>query len=78
MSHHYTNHVSVVTPSWRRYVGIFVKDGLKYFGKIIITVDLEQWAKVNNYSIERYFRIYRPVDPEKEQTEFAESCIKVL
>lgn len=57
--------------TWRRYVGIFVDmgSGTSVAGKVITQLDIEAWAKHNDYVIERSFRLWGPIDPTKEKTE---------
>jgi hypothetical protein len=57
-------------PLLKRYAAILLdKDGKKHIGKIITFLTMEEWAKINEYSIERFFRIYKHINQNIEHTE---------
>jgi len=56
---------------WKRFGAILVdQNGERHFAKVITDLSsIEEWAKINNYTVERSFRIYSHVDYNKEKTE---------
>jgi hypothetical protein len=60
-------------PHYKRYI-VKLKDktGRVKVGKIITTLELGEWAKKNEYSILRGFRLYGTVNAEREHTEITE------
>lgn len=57
--------------NWKlnRYGAILVDaQGRRRFGKIIAE-DLDKWAELNGFKIERSFKMTGMIDPEKERTE---------
>jgi hypothetical protein len=61
-------------PSHKRYI-VKLKDknsGKERVGKVITSVDIEEWAQKNGYAILRSFRIWSHVNSEKEFTELTE------
>ena len=60
-------------PTHKRYI-VKLKDpsGKDHVGKVITTLDIEEWAQKNRYRILRSFRNYTFVNPEREHTELTE------
>lgn len=60
-------------PTHKRFI-VKLKDtaGKERVGKVITTVDIEEWAQKNGYRILRSFRIFTFVNPEREHTELTE------
>lgn len=58
------------TPTNRRYI-VKLKDasGREKVGKVITTMEIEEWAQKNEYHILRSFRISSYVNVEREHTE---------
>jgi hypothetical protein len=60
-------------PYLKRYGALLIdKDGRRRAGKIITEMEIEDWAKKNEYTVVRSFRLFGIINPEKEHTEIAD------
>lgn len=67
----HNNYSSASYVFWKRYVGIFEKDGKKVAAKIITQLDMDKWAEENGYKVIKYQRLFGVINPDREKTEFS-------